>query len=1702
MMRKALVVGINNYPYLGNLKTPASDAEQIASLLGNHGGFQVERLPVKEKEEQLCVDENPSPQQLVTSTKLKQALAELFKPHGSDVPDTALFYFAGHGLRSDEGITEGFLATSNARPDKDVWGVSLSWLKQLLLSSPVKQQIIWLDCCYSGQLLNGKFINLQEANPGERGQGRDLSFIAACGDASVAYGNAEHGILTRLLLKGLDPHICVVGQWINNHDLAAFISKQLEIDEKLRTFPQHPLHNNLGAEIKLIQGVKLSKYSDDEYQLHIILHWLIQLLVDNTIESIQVNSTAIPGKNLSVTADNVFVLYKDGHSCSIPTQKFEDWETQNQLDLERLVPQAKLAILILKEWYIKKNSTHLRDTKYKITRSDLLTELTKQGLSPTPKRAETEILATFRKASSIGRQWLRTIDGKPIPRSELLKIIKLIEQKSRTILLTDRPGTGKTCLLLELADYIEREKESVWGLLFIKGDQFTNLEKEQDLVAKGLPEDIVGQCARLADFRRVIIIIDSLDVLSLSRQHDSLKVFLGIIDRLEKLDGVTIITACRNFDLQYDPLLRGRSWQHRVNLQPLDFDNEVKPFLIDWSVDIAKITPELQALLQIPQNLRIYERLAKLGVQFQPASAYELYNSFIEEVVIKNPILGNEAVVALQNMAEQLMQQRSQSYSKVSFKASEENIRLLISQEVLLENSPGILAFSHQTLADCITVRAALAKDQTLAQFILEHPQLPFIRPAVRAFFFYLRAYQPDIFRRQVWGVVSHNEIAYHVKRLICESFSEIYPVDKDWRLLRQIFHNYPDLFLRLLWRANNGSWWNILTQHWLPEAKLLQDRENWLLQFVHWLGVWMNSYPVEVVAFWREAIAQKWAKPENLARSICSILTNFQKWDATGVQELLETLVEDFEIEKHDSLGDLLSRWIQATNTGDKLLWRYITKNVLLEDVRGFDLANKLRCMPHDFHEDQFLKKRLFQSDMLLNLVLNELEAWSAVSATRYGKDGLHNEFLNSTSWQIKHSKCEILPCRDLNILLDSVEKAIKHRVRRNDTWWLRNQSRLRKSTELAIRYFAIEAYKENINYSYSIKFWILILDIDCLAGTLFFNQFFNSYISGLERLLIDEENLRHSDLIYEIGELMKMAYPNISELVQLINQSMILSLISGMRKDEKKYSFWIYRNLYDLCISIPSIFRSFQIQEFVESCKNYFDYSHPEPKIHVWGGMVIPPLSSQDLLKLSDKGLFQLLRYYEVHQNRDIFGRDMIGGFSEVIRVLRDASSLHPECFIRLFTGFIQENLHQDYVCALVEGIAYHLEYRFGNARPGKEWKPVQPLLEGEAIASILLNWLERYFIIWEDGSTVSRALEACCDVLIDSESAERLSLLLSWLYSKYPDDRQIRENSNDLVSTAINSIHGVTSKSAIKLCNKLLEKEQSIPEMLLLLLRQTSRDKAIYVRVSVLRHLDFLIYKNPDFGWQLLADIFKEPQPRLWKYTELCFYYQYHNNFDRVSPYLNRLLQEGMEEAGDIWGRLFALASLAGHITQEELFETLAKINCNNAWRGATQVFTANLDLQEHTAKGLSGLITILRHENLSEEMIWEIDKCFKEETKRTVITREFAFTFLKALSASARNIDFDDFLEWLGYESRRNPLFVLELIELLGEKFDTTLNPGLVWRTEPLIAALNEILREADESDDLQLIQRAINVQDRFLRLNIRGMEELLNKAGQH
>ncbi|MEP0885146.1 caspase family protein [Trichocoleus sp. ST-U3] len=268
MTRDALVVGINQYPFLKDsptskakhLKTPAADAEAIAQLLEDCGEFRVRRLPVSNMDGKLQVDPNKQ----LTVQELEEAIAQLFLPESGKVPQTALLFFAGHGLRKQLGsFTQGFLATSDASPRKNQWGMPLRDLREILQESAVPQQVIWLDCCFSGELLNFK-----EADLGGRSSGRDRFFIAASLDYEVAYQqlDGEHGVLTGTLLKGLDPYQIPEYEWITDRTLALAVEQHLKAYYAQTKIPQTPLISNHGQPIELLQkrGIPQSEAKNKE----------------------------------------------------------------------------------------------------------------------------------------------------------------------------------------------------------------------------------------------------------------------------------------------------------------------------------------------------------------------------------------------------------------------------------------------------------------------------------------------------------------------------------------------------------------------------------------------------------------------------------------------------------------------------------------------------------------------------------------------------------------------------------------------------------------------------------------------------------------------------------------------------------------------------------------------------------------------------------------------------------------------------------------------------------------------------------------------------------------------------------------------------------------------------------------------------------------------------------------------------------------------------------------------------------------------------------------------------------------------------------------------------------------------------------------------------------------------------------------------
>lgn len=132
-MRKALVVGINHYPYGGDLYGCVNDAYNVKSILERHSDGSV-NFGCK-------LITASSARESIERGELKDAVEELFSTNA----EIALFYFAGHGHIEATG---GYLLGSDAKRGDD--GLSLNEVLLYANKSPATNKIIILDSCHSG----------------------------------------------------------------------------------------------------------------------------------------------------------------------------------------------------------------------------------------------------------------------------------------------------------------------------------------------------------------------------------------------------------------------------------------------------------------------------------------------------------------------------------------------------------------------------------------------------------------------------------------------------------------------------------------------------------------------------------------------------------------------------------------------------------------------------------------------------------------------------------------------------------------------------------------------------------------------------------------------------------------------------------------------------------------------------------------------------------------------------------------------------------------------------------------------------------------------------------------------------------------------------------------------------------------------------------------------------------------------------------------------------------------------------------------------------------------------------------------------------------------------------------------------------------------------------------------------------------------
>lgn len=220
--RKALVVGIDEYGNINNLKGCVNDAKSVASLLERHvdGTLNYE---VKSKVN------------IRSKDHLKQMIKDLFE---GDC-DSALLFFSGHGFVEPDGLAS--LVTPDMSPQTP--GVSMDDILRWANNSKIKNRIIILDCCFSGNMGNfsGDGTKAMLAN------GVTILTASKADQPSVEF--AGHGVFTALLLSALEGGAADLLGYVTPGSVYSYI------DTALGTWGQRPVFKSNVSTFDIIRKV-------------------------------------------------------------------------------------------------------------------------------------------------------------------------------------------------------------------------------------------------------------------------------------------------------------------------------------------------------------------------------------------------------------------------------------------------------------------------------------------------------------------------------------------------------------------------------------------------------------------------------------------------------------------------------------------------------------------------------------------------------------------------------------------------------------------------------------------------------------------------------------------------------------------------------------------------------------------------------------------------------------------------------------------------------------------------------------------------------------------------------------------------------------------------------------------------------------------------------------------------------------------------------------------------------------------------------------------------------------------------------------------------------------------------------------------------------------------------------------------------------
>lgn len=436
-----------------------------------------------------------------------------------------------------------------------------------------------------------------------------------------------------------------------------------------------------------------------------------------------------------------------------------------------------------------------------ITTSHLFNDMQARGFNQRAYQDDERVAPVIQR---INRDFQTTIkpfliDNILIKRPELNKCIESLDSHPVTLIKAEA-GMGKSAFLLQLNEYVV---DQGYISLPVRLDR-NRPDKNIDAFGRGLglSHSPVFSVNTFAGTNKVVIILDQLDAIRWTANHSSnaLQICQEIANQVIQLkengQDISLVLACRDFDLNEDPQLKhwisgldDKVAHITLSALPIDQVKEtLKPYSNYDSLSIVE-----QDILKTPLWLSLYLQIVKTG-QSSPefdskVGLIALYWQQMLKKITEMSIDTNIANSIIEDFIEKASQDMQFSLSVNSLNnPNPEALEALISVGVLLKHNNKI-SFQHQALFDYHLGKrlfdiARQSSDDLLLEIGSKSEQNLTRREHIKYALKLLAQHKQSLFCANISALLASPDIRFHIKYLAINVIREITDIKMPLRKL------------------------------------------------------------------------------------------------------------------------------------------------------------------------------------------------------------------------------------------------------------------------------------------------------------------------------------------------------------------------------------------------------------------------------------------------------------------------------------------------------------------------------------------------------------------------------------------------------------------------------------------------------------------------------------------------------------------------------------------------------------------------------------------------------------------------------------------------------------------------------------------------------------------------------------------------------